>query len=286
MLLLNPENYFLIVIGIIWIFGAVLQDLKRREVDNLWNFSLIAFALSYRLAFSVYTGNYWFFINGLLGLAIFLFLGNLFYYSRLFAGGDAKLVIALGTILPLSYSWITNFKIFGLFVLLFLVMGSIYSLIWAMVLVLENINEFRKEIIKQIKSYRKLFYLFIVGAFVGLIVIYFLSNSLELGILFGLVILLFPVLFVFAKGVEESGLKKWISPAKLTEGEWLYQDIVVGGKKIKASWDGVSAEELRLIKKKYKKDVLIKEGIPFTPSFLLAFIGILILFWKFGIWFN
>lgn len=285
MLLINPENYFLVALGLIWIFVAVLQDLKRREVDNLWNFSLIAFALAYRLAFSSYSGNYWFFINGILGLAIFLFLGNLFYYSRLFAGGDAKLVIALGTILPLSYNWIINFKIFGLFILLFLVMGSIYSLIWAIVLVLENFKEFRKEIVKQIKMFGKLFLIALIAAVIGSILIFYISGSTELALLFGLVLILFPILFVFAKAVEESGLKKWVSPKKLTEGEWLYNDIIVAGKKIKASWDGVSAEELRLIRKKHKKDVLIKEGIPFTPSFLLAFACLLILFWKFGGWF-
>ena len=285
MLIISPENYFLIAIGIIWIFFAVLQDLKRREVDNLWNFSLIAFALAYRLAFSSYSGNYWFFINGILGLAIFLFLGNLFYYSRLFAGGDAKLVIALGTILPLSYNWITNFKIFGLFILLFLVLGSIYSLIWAVVLVLENFHEFKKQIVLQWKKHAILFWIVIVVAIISSFLIYYASGSTSLSILFGIVLILFPILFVFAKAVEESGLKKWISPQKLTEGEWLYHDINVAGRKIKASWDGVSADELRLIKKKYKKDVLIKEGIPFTPSFLLAFICLLILFWSFGFWF-
>jgi len=133
MLLINPENYFLIAIGLIWIIVAILQDFKRREVDNLWNFSLIAFALAYRFSFFAYSGKYWFFLNGLLGLAIFLFLGNVFYYSRMFAGGDAKLVIALGTVLPLSYNWMSNFLIFGLFIILFLIMGSVYSLIWAMV---------------------------------------------------------------------------------------------------------------------------------------------------------
>ena len=285
MSIINPENYFLIVIGLIWIIGAVLQDLKRREVDNLWNFSLIAFTLAYRLVFSTYLGNYWFFINGLLGLAIFLFLGNLFYYSRLFAGGDAKLVIALGTVLPLSYNWINNFEIFGLFILLFLVMGSIYSIIWAVILVLENFKEFKKEIVKQIKLFWKLFLIALIAALIGSILIYYISGGIGLAILIGVILVLFPVLFIFAKAVEESGLKKWVSPEKLTEGEWLYKDIIVAGKRIKASWDGVSTEELKLIKKKYKKDVLIKEGIPFTPSFLLAFACLLILFWKFGIWF-
>ena len=94
---------FLIALAIIWIIGAVLQDLKRREVDNIWNFSLIAIALAYRFGASIFIDNYWFFINGIIGFVIFLILGNIFYYARLFAGGDAKLLMALGAILPLSY---------------------------------------------------------------------------------------------------------------------------------------------------------------------------------------
>ncbi len=284
MLIINPENYFLIAIALVWIIGAILQDLKRREVDNLWNFSLIAFALAYRFSFFVYSGKYWFFINGLLGLAIFLFLGNLFYYSRLFAGGDAKLVIALGAVLPLSYSWTSNFLIFGLFIILFLIMGSVYSLVWATVLVFENFGDFKREIRKEWNKYYKLFLIVIALAVVGFFAINYISNF-TLAILLFLILLSFPLLFVFAKAVELSCLKRAVSPDKLTEGEWLYEDIKVGGKTIKASWDGVSAEELRLIKKRYKKDVIIKEGIPFTPSFLLSFLCLLIIFYRYRFWF-
>ncbi len=284
MLLINPENYFLIAIGIVWIVGAVLQDLRRREVDNLWNFSLIALALAYRLSFLIYSGKYWFFINGLIGLAIFLFLGNLFYYIRLFAGGDAKIVIALGTILPLSYSWSSNFLIFGLFIILFLVMGSVYSLVWASVLVFENLGDFKKEAMKEWKLFNKLFLIVLGIAIIGSLVIGYISN-ITLAILFFILLVLFPILFIFAKAVEESCLKRAVSPQNLTEGEWLYKDIKVGGKTIKASWNGVSAEELKLIKKKYNKDVIIKEGIPFTPSFLLSFLCLLILFWRYRGWF-
>lgn len=284
MLLINLENLFLIILGLVWVSGAVLQDLKRREVDNLWNFSLIAFALAYRLSFSVYSNNYWFFINGLLGLAIFLFLGNLFYYSRLFAGGDAKLVIALGVILPLSYSWMTNFIIIVSFIILFLVMGSLYSLMWAIVLVFENFSSFKKEVKIQWKSYRFLFLILLIAAILVSILIYFMVG-ITLALLFFIILLLFPILFIFAKAVEESCLKKEVFPEKLLEGEWLYHDIIVGGKKIKADWEGVSFDELKLIKKKYKKKVLIKEGIPFTPSFLLALVCLLILFWRYRIWF-
>ena len=271
--ILRNENLFLLVIGFIWIIGAVLQDLRRREVDNLWNFSLIAVALVYRLSASVYLSNYWFFINGIIGLFLFLILGNVLYYGRLFAGGDAKLLIALGTILPFSFNWITNFKIFGLFILFFLIFGSIYVLIWALFLIGGNWNKFALEFKKYSYNYRKFIYGSLVIAGIWVIVV-ILTDIVF--IVISLIILLFPLLFIFAKAVEESCMVKSISVSKLTEGDWLYQDVIVGRKRIKSNWQGLSKDELQLLRKKYKRKVLIKQGIPFTPSFLFAFIGLIV----------
>ena len=270
--ILNIENWFLIGLALVWIIGAVFQDLRRREVDNLWNFSLVAFALAYRFAVSVFGGNYWFILNGLIGFAIFIILGNLFYYSRLFAGGDTKLVMALGAILPLSYSWMVNFKLFGLFILFFFIGGSIYSLIWAFCLMINRWKEFSKEFSKQWKKHGKMFYFALI--FVVLWTIFAFIISQTLFILIGLIVLLFPLLFLFAKSIEESCMVKKVSSDKVTEGDWLYKDIFVKGKKIKQDWEGISKKELKAIKKDNKK-VLIKYGIPFTPSFLFSFLGLL-----------
>ena len=278
--IINFENLFLIILALVWIVGAVLQDLRRREVDNLWNFSLIGFALAYRLAVSIFTGNYWFVLNGVLGFAVFLGLGNLFYYGKLFAGGDAKLMISLGAILPFSFNWLINLKIFGYFILLFLIGGSIYALIWAFSLVIVNWKSFTEKFSDQWKKYKTMFLIALGFALIWIVFVFLISQTIL--ILIGLVVLLFPVLFVFAKSVEESCMVKWVRPSKVTEGDWLYEDIMVGGKRIKSNWEGVSAKELRLIKRKCRKRILIKQGIPFTPSFLFGFVGLLYLVWKFG----
>lgn len=280
---LGLENLFLILLGLIWIVGAVLQDLRRREVDNLWNFLLVAFALAYRFAFSISTNNYWFVLNGIIGFALFVGLGNLFYYSKLFAGGDAKLVMALGVVLPLSYNWLINFKIFGAFILLFLIAGSIYALIWAFSLVVVNWKRFSKEFVEQWKSYQKMFFIACGFALIWMILV-FLMNQIGF-LLIGLLVLLFPILFVFSKSVEESCMVKAIKPSQVTEGDWLYEDILVGGKKIKSNWEGVSARELSLIRRKYRKKILVKFGVPFTPAFLFAFVALLWLLLNFGNWF-
>lgn len=270
--IINNENLFLIFLGIVWIVGAILQDLRRREVDNIWNFSLIAFALAYRFFASIFNDNYWFFLNGLIGFFIFLALGNLFYYGRLFAGGDAKLIIALGIILPLSYEWMVNFKIFLIFIIGFLVGGSIYVLLWSFVLVIFNFRKFIKEYKIQFLRYKYYFVFSLVPFLLFLLFFYFVDLSM---IFASFIFLLFPILFVFARSVEESCMIKKVSTNQLTVGDWLYEDLYVKGKKIKKNWEGLSYQNLKLIRDKYHRKVLVKYGVPFTPSFLLGFLAVL-----------
>lgn len=273
-MILTNENLFLIVLAIVWVIGAILQDLRRREVDNVWNFSLIGIALAYRFAVSVFMGNYWFFINGLIGFGVFLFLGNLFYYSRMFAGGDAKLLIALGTILPFSFDWFINFKIFGSFIFLFLLGGSIYVFTWSLFLIAIHWDRFRREFLKQSKIYKHAFSVSFIFAFLWLVVSFFIGfEFISISVIF----LLFPILLVFSKAVEEACMVKEIYAKDLTEGDWLYEDLYVSGKKIEKKWEGVSKKELELIRKKYKRKLLVKYGVPFTPSFLIGLIGLLYL---------
>jgi len=273
MIILNAENLFLIIIAVVWIIGAIIQDFRRREVDNIWNFSLIGIVLAYRFGVSIFNGNYSFFLNGIFGFLIFLAIGNLFYYSRLFAGGDAKLLIALGPVLPLSYNWIFNFEIFGIFILLFLLGGSVYGIFYSFVLVARNWERFRQEFSKFSKKYKRMY--FISFAFAIIIMgILFLMGETRLFLL-GLIFLLFPVLYVFSKSIEESCLVKKIPAKKITIGDWLYKDIVINGKVIKAKWEGVSKKDLGLIRK-CKKKILVKQGIPFTPSFLIGLVGLLV----------
>ena len=70
---------------------------------------------------------------------------------------------------------------------------------------------------------------------------------------------------------------RWVDPEKLTEGDWVVQDVVIGGKRICGPKDlGLEMRQIkrliRLKKQKKIKKVLIKYGIPFVPSFLIAFI--------------
>jgi len=265
------EVIFLIVLALVWIIFASICDLKNREVPNWLNFSLIIFALGFRFFYCLFSQEgFGFIYMGLIGLGVFFVLGNLFYYGRLFAGGDAKLMIALGAILPFSKSFLNNIWIFVIFLFLFLFIGGIYGLIWSAILMSRNFKKFKKEFYKRFKSNKKIIY-FIMFFSLVLMVFGFIEN---LFFYLGCLIFISPYFYLYAKSIDEVCMVKKIKTEELREGDWLYKDIKVGKKIIKASWNGLNKKEIRAIKKKYKQ-IIIRQGIPFVPVFLISFLILL-----------
>ncbi len=81
---------------------------------------------------------------------------------------------------------------------------------------------------------------------------------------------------------------KTIPISQLTEGDWIYKDIFIGsGKKKKYITGpkdlGISKEQISLLKKYSSqgkiKNIIIKEGIPFVPAFLFAYIATIIIYY-------
>jgi len=271
------EIIFLIVLALIWLVFATLQDLKTREIANWLNFSLIIFALGFRFFYSLFSEDFGFFFQGLIGLGIFFILGNLLYYGKFFAGGDAKLMVALGAILPFSEIFSVNVGIFVCFLLIFLFTGAIYGLITSVYFSLRNFKKFRKEFSIQLKKNKKLIYPVL---FLGLLVMVFGFFENMLFVL-GILIFILPYLYVYVKSVDQSCMVKKIKTRRLAEGDWLYRDVRIGKKIIKAKWEGLKKEDIRKLRKRYKT-VLIRYGIPFSLVFLISFL-ILIYFWKTGV---
>ncbi len=272
------EVIFLFVLGLIWIVFATVQDVRRREIANWLNFSLIVFALGFRFFYSLFSDlGFHFFYQGLIGFGIFLILGNLLYYGKMFAGGDAKLMIALGAVLPFSVIFNDNLKTFVLFFVLFLLVGAVYSIGASIYLSFRNFKKFKREFSKQFKKNKKLS---ILAIFVALILVAFGFLD-SLFFVLGSMVFVLPYLYIYVKSVDEACMIKKVRTTKLTEGDWLYKDLKVGKKTIKAKWDGLSKAEIKLIQRKLNF-VTIRNGIPFTPVFLISFI-LLFFFWRIGL---
>ena len=266
------EIIFLWGLALIWIIFATVQDLKSREIANWLNFSLIIFALGFRFFYLLFAEiGFNFFYQGLIGFGIFFLLGNLLYYGRMFAGGDAKLMMALGAVLPIYETLIENARIF----LIFFFSGAIYSLTVSTILAVRNFSKFKKEFLFQFKKHKTLLYLLM--AF-GLVIMFF-GIWQVFALVFGIMFFVLPYFYISAKAIDESCMVKEIPVRKLREGDWLYKNLKIGKKIIKANWEGIGVKDIKLIQGKFKK-VKVKQGVPFSPVFLISFVvlSLLILF--------
>jgi len=272
------EVMFLFLLGLVWIVFASVEDIRTREVANWICFSLAVFALGFRFFFGLFEGNFSLFYQGLIGLVIFIILGNLLYYSRMFAGGDAKLMMALGAVLGVSTSFIENLKTYFLFLFLFLLTGAVYGLVMTFIVSFRNFKKFKKGFSKVFKEKKKIFFLFM---FLGIAFVLF-GFFEKMFFTLGVVIFAFSYLYIYAKAVDDFCMIKKIKVGELTEGDWLYKAVKVGNKKIEPIWDGVNKKEINLIKK-YHKEIWIKYGIVFIPVFLIAYL-IFFYFLSSGLW--
>ncbi len=261
------EVIFLLALAIVWLVFASIQDLRYREVANWLNFSLIIFALGFRFFYSLFSGDFNLLYQGLIGLGIFFVIGNLLYYGRLFAGGDAKLMIALGAILPVSESFSTNLNIFVAFFLLFLFVGGFYGLVWSIVLPFKNFRNYKKDFVKLFSKNKK-----IISAVTLLGILSMIFSFVDFTFFFvGIFIFILPYLYLHAKSVDESCLVKKVKTKNLVEGDWLYSDLKIGNKVINAKWEGLNKSQIKTIRSK-QKEILIRHGIPFVPVFLISFL--------------
>ena len=268
------ETWVLIAIAVVWILIAIIQDFRSLEVANWWNFSLIVFVLAYRSFLSVSKANYWYVLWGVIGLGIFWIISEGFYYARMFGGGDTKLLMALGTILPLSLQWQENLQIAIIFLMMFLFSAAIYGTVYSIVLVIIKYNSFKKEYDMLSKNYKKeiLSLVFLSIIFLALSLIF----NIPAGVWLSILILISPFLLISAKSIENTCLIRKVAVSKLTIGDWIVEKVKIGRKTIKPNWQGLSEEELKTIKK-YKGKVKVKYGIPFTPAFLFGIIGMVII---------
>ena len=257
---------------IVLLIVGTLTDLKTREVPDWINYSGIFAGLGLRLMWSVYSFEWHYILEGLLGFGVFFGIAVAMFYLGQWGGGDSKLLMALGALLGLKFS-LGSFTV-G-FIVNLAIFGGIYGIIWSSVLALQNWQKFRKQFRKSLDSHRKIRAVSLGFAFGSLVFAFFIGDTFT-RLLLVFVALFVPVmiyLILAVKSVENVCMYKKVKPSELTEGDWIANNIVVKGKKICGPKDlGIDKKQInKLLRLKVKK-VLIKVGIPFVPSFLIAFL--------------
>jgi len=159
-----------------------------------------------------------------------------------------------------------------------LFLGSIYGLGYSLVLYLTYKDKKRiKRLSEEIKNKNKKIY---TTALIFSLIFIALSILLKNIYFFVLAILIFisSKLLISLKVIENCCLVKAIPVSQLREGDWLSIPFKIKGKKeIIPTWDGLTNKDIERLKKYEKgKKILIKEGLPFTPVIVSAFIVYLI----------
>lgn len=270
-------DLILMTIGLIGLIIASISDLKTKEVPDWLNYSLIICGITLRLLYSLINKEWSFFNYGLIGFGSMFVVGNLMYYTKQWGGGDAKLLMALGAIFATPPKFINlQLNSFPFLLILFvniMVAGAIYGIIYSIGLAIKHKKEFVKEFKKQIKTKRRKIRWSLLVAII-LFISSFLINNFAIRMLLYLLIIFttsYPYIWLFVKSVEDTCMYRYISPKNLTEGDWIAEPIIINKKEIWGPKNlGIEKEQINKIINAKIKEVRIKEGIAFVPSFLLG----------------
>src|SRR3989338_10575949 len=149
-------DILLIIITVIWLTFASISDLKTREVPDWISFSLIIIAVAFLLIQVISERSLKLLINPLIFGITFTIIAYTMYYTKQWGGGDTKLLIPLGIIfssypeiLSNYFTPILNLPFPVIILINLLVIGTIYSLLYAFYLAVKNKNIFLKEFRKQ-----------------------------------------------------------------------------------------------------------------------------------------
>ena len=278
-------DYILIPIALIWLTFASISDLKSKEIPDWLNFSLIIIALAIKSIQAILTRDVFILLYAIAALVIFFLLANLMYYTKQWGGGDAKLIIGLGIIFtqyPTEFLNYFNPKLTIPFAITFVVnilfIGAVYGIIWSAILAIKNYKKikFNKNIFKRP-----------MRIILPLVLLFFLSSFLlpQIKYLFGVATIFFLVVYlilIFTNAVEQSIMIKSMALSKLREGDWLYKPVyykkrlILDNKK-----PSLTKKDISALKRFNIKSVIVKDGIPFVPAFLISVLVSLIFgnFW-------
>ncbi len=264
---------------------ASIEDIKTREVPDWLSFSFIAAGIGLGIVKSAAELSIAPLLFSLAGLGVGLAIGVLMFYTGQWGGGDSKILMGLGAMLGIPvlsiepYLQIQTLPLFVSFLSNMLFVSALYGLLFAVYLAAKHFKKVKTTFIEHAKKKRLLLIAILALEIITAVFAAFYLEGTSRALIQTLILLLAfgPILWLFIKSVEESAMKKLVAPNELTEGDWLAEPVKFKNKIIcKQNPTGITLEEIAKIKKIYGKktikNILIKEGVPFLPSFLITYI--------------
>ncbi len=263
-------------VALVLLVAGAYSDIRTREVPDWVNFSGIVAGLGIRALWGI-DGNGWKALGwGVVGFIVFFALAAVMYYSGQWGGGDSKLLMAMGALLGFGFSLESPWLAFVLWALL---AGAAYGLVWSIVLAVKHWGDFAKSY-SVLSRLVKWAHLPVWGIFALGFAFAIATDDALMRVLMLVVALVVPLLFyagLMVKAVEKCCMYRVLPVGKLTEGDWIAKPVKVRGKYVCGPKElGISKEKIEELKRLRVRDVLVKEGIPFVPSLLAAFVFFLV----------
>ena len=265
-------DLILAIIVVLVLFISSIIDLKTREVPDKLSIGLIIVAVVLKLLHAYEIDNYSILLNSLWGFLIFTGISLIAYYTRQWGGGDAKLFVALGIAMPyypdeLINIFQPNLSINFMFIIVFnmLLFGFVYGLGYLIYLTIKNKNK-----IKKLNLRINLLY-FLLPLSIVILSLFFVYELRILLLILAFLILIYPYLTKIVKFAEKEIMTYKLNVNKLTEGDWITEDVYHKNNKIYSKKSpGVTKEQIELFKKYKIKELIVREGIPFVPAIFLG----------------
>ncbi len=227
----------LIAIGVALtgLIAGSITDLRTREVPDWINYGLILSGLGLALLSTFIFNDFIYIIKSLTGLIFFFILGSLLFYTGQWGGGDTKMIMGLGALIGLSIPWpfpqsISETPFLIVFLVATLVSGAAYGLIWTIFLAVKRRKECMKEVKKSLSTRKSRIIKYACIVIMVLLFAAFLINDdfyTRMSIL--ILAIAIPFMFylsIFVKITERVCMIKNVSPKRLTEGDWIEEEIM------------------------------------------------------------
>src|SRR3989344_4990354 len=253
---------------------ASYNDLKTREVPDWVSYGLIFAVLGVRLIYSLGNQDSTIIFSGILGFTAFFILAFGLYKAHQWGGGDSKLLMGMGAVIGINFPF--DFSSFNLllFFLLLLFLGAIYGIFWMVYIAITKWKEFVPSFSKHLKQHM----ITQISVWtVSLLLLIFVFNIFPKVWQLSLFIVAAFYLFLFVLSVESSCLFNRVHIQKLTPGDWLAEDLKKDEKIVRMKT--LVKKDIWALRSLHAKGkvhyVTIREGIPFIPSFLFAYLALI-----------
>jgi len=266
-------------------------DLKTTEIPDSVPLSMAAAGLIVHIIYALFTGV-WTNVYYSIGVGIlFLIFGYILYYTGQWGEADVLLLAAVGVVIPQPLSFFAKnmfmdpgFSFPAIFILNTFIVGGIYSLIYSFALAFKNksiVPEFFKLLRNSGNRFTKIAVVVFFASFLSMLILSTVFTiNLSSALLFYDILVMVPAIiaiflfYTFAQTIDTVAFKTLVKTKDLKEGDVLSEDVAGLSSKL---YIGITADQIEKVRRE-KKEVWIKEGIRYGPTFFLALVAT----WLFG----